>query len=43
MSCFVAHYDSRYIGERDENETLRSQPIPSANDGASGVGVDRTR
>tara|TARA_B100000459_G_scaffold25072_1_gene12169 strand:+ start:2081 stop:3316 length:1236 start_codon:yes stop_codon:yes gene_type:complete len=36
---FVAHYDSRYIGDRDENETLRSQPIPGANDGASGVAV----
>jgi|TARA_B100001094_G_C18194920_1_gene810069 hypothetical protein len=36
---FVAHYDSRYIGERDENETLQSLPIPGANDGGSGVAV----
>lgn len=36
---FVAHYDSRHIAERDENETLRSLPIDGANDGASGVAV----
>lgn len=36
---FVAHYDSRYIAERDDNESMRNQPIDGANDGASGVAV----
>ena len=36
---FVAHYDSRYMAERDENESKRNQPIDGANDGASGVAV----
>ncbi len=36
---FVAHYDSRYIADRDANESKRTQPIPGANDGASGVAV----
>ncbi len=36
---FVAHYDSRYIADRDADESKRSQPIPGANDGASGVAV----
>ena len=36
---FVAHYDSRYIAERDYNESKRNQPIDGANDGASGVAV----
>ena len=36
---FVAHYDSRYIADRDANESKRSQPILGANDGASGVAV----
>ena len=36
---FVAHYDSRYIAERDDNESKRKQPIDGANDGASGVAV----
>ena len=36
---FVAHYDSRYIAERDDNESKRNQPIDGANDGASGVAV----
>ena len=36
---FVAHYDSRYIADRDSNESKRTQPILGANDGASGVAV----
>ena len=36
---FVAHYDSRYIADRDANESKRNQPILGANDGASGVAV----
>ena len=36
---FVAHYDSRYMAERDDNESKRNQPIDGANDGASGVAV----
>lgn len=36
---FVAHYDSRYIADRDDNESNRNQPILGANDGASGVAV----
>ena len=36
---FVAHYDSRYIADRDDNESKRNQPILGANDGASGVAV----
>ena len=36
---FVAHYDSRYIAERDDNESKRNLPIDGANDGASGVAV----
>ena len=36
---FVAHYDSRHIAERDENESMKELPIDGANDGASGVAV----
>ena len=36
---FVTHYDSRYIADRDANESKRTQPILGANDGASGVAV----
>ena len=36
---FVAHYDSRYIADRDADESKRDQPILGANDGASGVAV----
>lgn len=34
-----AHYDSRILANRDPNPLLRSQPVPGANDGASGVAV----
>ena len=36
---FVAHYDSRYIADRDADESKRNLPILGANDGASGVAV----
>ena len=35
----VAHYDSRFAGDRDDNESLANLPILGANDGASGVAV----
>ena len=34
-----AHYDTRPRADRDGNPENRSQPIPGANDGASGVAV----
>ena len=34
-----AHYDSRFSADRDPNPSLRNQPVPGANDGASGVAV----
>jgi Zn-dependent M28 family amino/carboxypeptidase len=34
-----AHYDSRMISDHDPNPALWDQPIPGANDGASGVAV----
>lgn len=34
-----AHYDTRLVADRDPNPELRSQPVPGANDGASGVAV----
>jgi glutaminyl-peptide cyclotransferase len=34
-----AHYDSRLLADQDPNSALRSQPVPGANDGASGVAV----
>ncbi|MGE5251249.1 MAG: M28 family peptidase [Bacteroidota bacterium] len=34
-----AHYDTRIFADRDPNTTLRTQPVPGANDGASGVAV----
>ena len=35
----AAHYDSRDRAERDPNPNMTDQPIPGANDGASGVAV----
>ncbi len=35
----AAHYDSRPTADMDPNESRRSEPIPGANDGASGVAV----
>jgi Zn-dependent M28 family amino/carboxypeptidase len=34
-----AHYDSRMRADRDLDPSRRSQPVPGANDGASGVAV----
>lgn len=34
-----AHYDSRFIADRDQDISKRDQPVPGANDGASGVSV----
>ena len=35
----AAHYDTRFIAEEDEDESMREKPIDGADDGASGVGV----
>jgi glutaminyl-peptide cyclotransferase len=34
-----AHYDTRKFADRDPNEAQRDEPVPGANDGASGVAV----
>jgi len=34
-----AHYDSRRVADRDPYPTKRTEPVPGANDGASGVAV----
>jgi Zn-dependent M28 family amino/carboxypeptidase len=34
-----AHYDTRIFADQDPNPELRDQPVPGANDGASGVAV----
>lgn len=34
-----AHYDSRLAADRDQDPGKRDQPVPGANDGASGVAV----
>ncbi|MFZ6031392.1 MAG: M28 family peptidase [Chloroflexota bacterium] len=34
-----AHYDSRFVADEDPDPALRTQPVPGANDGASGVAV----
>lgn len=34
-----AHYDSRLVADQDSNAELGQQPVPGANDGASGVAV----
>ena len=36
---FGAHYDSRLLADREPDVNLRNQPVPGANDGASGVAV----
>lgn len=35
----AAHWDTRHIADKDEDEALYEKPIDGANDGASGVGV----
>lgn len=34
-----AHYDSRMVADQDPDQSRRTQPVPGANDGASGVAV----
>lgn len=34
-----AHWDSRYIADHDPDQNNRTQPVPGADDGGSGVGV----
>jgi glutaminyl-peptide cyclotransferase len=34
-----AHYDSRFIADHDPDAEKRDEPVPGANDGASGVAV----
>jgi len=34
-----AHYDTRRVADNDPDPALRNQPVPGANDGASGVAV----
>ena len=36
---YVAHWDTRPMADRDRNLGARTQPIPGANDGASGVAL----
>ncbi len=36
---FGAHYDSRMFADQDADPELRQEPVPGANDGASGVAV----
>ena len=35
----VAHYDSRFFADNDPDPKKQSQPVPGANDGASGVAL----
>jgi len=35
----AAHYDSRYMAEKDSDPEMKNKPIDGADDGASGVGV----
>jgi hypothetical protein len=34
-----AHYDSRFLADRDPDPNLQTRPVPGGNDGASGVAV----
>lgn len=35
----AAHYDTRFVADNDPDFSKRNQPVPGANDGASGVAV----
>ncbi len=35
----MAHWDSRHVADNDPDPSKRTQPVPAANDGASGVAV----
>ncbi|MCS7224066.1 MAG: M28 family peptidase [Armatimonadetes bacterium] len=39
LILLAAHYDSRPVADQDLNPANRNQPIPGANDGASGVAI----
>lgn len=39
VAIIGAHYDTRRLADQDPDPALRSQPVPGANDGASGVAV----
>lgn len=35
----MSHWDSRHVADADSDPDKRNQPVPAANDGASGVGI----
>lgn len=35
----MSHWDSRHVADHDQDPAKRHDPVPAANDGASGVGV----
>jgi len=35
----AAHYDTRFMAEQDSDDLRKNDPIPGADDGASGIGV----
>lgn len=39
VALIGAHYDTRRLADNDPNPALRGEPVPGANDGASGVAV----
>lgn len=39
LILLAAHYDSRFFADHDPDPANHSQPVPGANDGASGVAV----
>jgi glutaminyl-peptide cyclotransferase len=39
LTILGAHYDSRLVADQDKDPAKRTQPVPGANDGASGVAV----
>ena len=39
ITLLGAHWDTRPVADQDPDPTLRSQPVPGANDGASGVSI----
>lgn len=36
---FAAHYDTRFVADNDPDPEKQTEPVPGANDGASGVAV----
>ena len=37
--CLAAHWDTRYMGDQDDDAAMQKKPIDGADDGGSGVGV----